>query len=72
MGSKLFHPWGETGSWAFPPHRAWHYARGGDYGESVSSLPTHLEVGIFSSVDVEEALTGLDLSERNTVYVEHR
>lgn len=50
----------------------WHYARGGDYGESASSLPTHLEVGIFSSADVEESLTGLDPSEGNAVCVEHR
>lgn len=49
----------------------WHYARGGDCGESVSSLPTHVDVGIFSSVDVEGSLTGLDPLKRYAVYGEH-
>lgn len=36
------------------------------------AFPTHLDVGIFSFVDVEESLPGLDLLERNAVYAEHR
>lgn len=34
--------------------------------------PTHLDLGIFSFVDVGESLPALDLSERSAVYAENR
>lgn len=50
----------------------WHYARGGDRGKNVPSLPYAFRYGYFLICNVEESLTGLDLSKRNAAYAEHR